>query len=255
MSQPLVLCYHAVAERWTGAIAVSPERLRSQLTSLLGKGYEAVTFSTLVLGETPRRALAITFDDGFCSVFDRARPIMEDLGIPGTVFVPAGLIGQPGPMRWPGIDKWLGTEFENELTPMTWDQLRTLQDAGWEVGSHTVSHPRLTELDDEALADQLVNSRERCSRELGRPCRTLAYPYGNEDQRVQEAARDAGYAAAASLSPGPLNHLCWPRTGIYSVDGDLRFRIKSSAKLMTLRGTAVGRALNWFWRIADPRRS
>jgi peptidoglycan/xylan/chitin deacetylase (PgdA/CDA1 family) len=245
MTRPLVLYYHAVSDRWPAPLAVSPDRLRTQLEYLRGQGYEGVTFSQLVAGDRPRRAMAVTFDDGYRSVFDRALPLLSELGMTGTVFVPTGLTGVSEPMSWRGIEQWVGTPFEDELMPLSWDQARALRDAGWEIGSHTVSHARLPDLGHAAVVRELVDSRERLARELGVPCRTLAYPYGAQDRRVREAAREAGYAAAAGVRVGPLDPYCWPRVGAYAHDVPWRFRLKVSPMTRTFRATRVGRGLDW----------
>src|SRR5439155_25811028 len=104
-----------------------------------------------------------------------------------------------GPMSWPGISQWVRTEHEEELRCLSWDQLRHLADDGWEVGSHTRSHPRLPELDDVALAEELAASRTRCEERLGRACPSIAYPYGAVDERVVDAAGRAGYRFGFSL--------------------------------------------------------
>ena len=93
-----------------------------------------------------------------------------------------------------------------------------------EIGSHTASHPRLTQLGDAELHRELSESRERIADELGRPCRYLAYPYGDEDRRVRAAARHAGYEAAFAL-PGPtapMDTFGIPRLGIWRKDHLLR---------------------------------
>ena len=74
---------------------------------------------------------------------------------------------------------------------------------------------------------------------LGRPCTTLAYPYGDYDERVVAAAGAAGYAAAGTL-PARLHgvrELAWPRVGIYHVDDERRFRMKVSRTMRRLRGS------------------
>lgn len=248
MSRPLVLCYHGVSDRWPSSLAVSPDRLRIQLEYLRGQGYEAVTFSQLVAGDRPRRAMAVTFDDGYRSVFDRALPVLSELEMTGTVFVPTGLTGLSKPMSWRGIEQWLGTPFQDELMPLSWDQARALQEVGWEVGSHTVTHARLPDLGHAAVVSELVESREECSHELGTPCQTLAYPYGAQDRRVREAAREAGYAAAAGVRVGAFDPYCWPRVGAYPHDVPWRFRLKTSPSLRTFRASRVGRGLDWLRR-------
>lgn len=92
-----------------------------------------------------KKTLAITFDDCFCSVLEIAFPILERMDLPGTVFVPTAFAGRPRPMSWGGnIDCWLGGPHEHELLPMSWEELGALARSGWEIGSHTRSHPRLT---------------------------------------------------------------------------------------------------------------
>ena len=144
--------------------------------------------------------------------------------------MPTDYIGTGEPMRWPGIDQWYGGPHEAELLPMTWSELAMLADAGWEVGSHTRSHPRLTQLDDTSLQDELRGSRTACEQQLSRPCRTLAYPYGDHDRRVVAAARAAGYEAACTLPEDfrTDDALRTPRVGIYQRDSVTIFRLKTS---------------------------
>jgi peptidoglycan/xylan/chitin deacetylase (PgdA/CDA1 family) len=243
MAAPLVLCYHAVSPDWPADLSVTPEDLRSQLEHLVRRGYRGVTFAEVATGNNASKAVAVTFDDGYRSVYDLAFPILEDLGLPGTVFVPAAHVGQSHPMSWPGIERWVGTPYEGELDCMSWDQLRELADHGWEVGSHTLSHPRLPELDDATLQRELTESREICADQMGKPCGTLAYPYGADDERVRVATRDAGYEAAAVLRLGEPSRFSWPRVGIYSLDGAVRFRFKVSPAVRRVRSTSVGRTL------------
>jgi peptidoglycan/xylan/chitin deacetylase (PgdA/CDA1 family) len=182
----------------------------------------------------------VTFDDGFRSVYDHARPILDQLGIPATVFVPTALMGQSSPMSWPGIDGWQGTPYEDQLRGMGWDELQQLRDAGWEIGSHGQTHPNLPQLGQQALGAELTGSRETLELELGEPCRTLAYPYGAHDARVRESVREAGYEAAATLRPGRPDPLRWPRVGVYPVDSLRRFRIKVLPSVRRLRATGLG---------------
>ncbi len=140
-------------------------------------------------------------------------------------------------MSWPGIDGWMGGPHENELRCMSWDQLRGLADEGWEIGSHTHSHPRLPALSDEDLHRELTLSREICAQRLDRPCTSLAYPFGEHDERVVRAAGAAGYSAAGTL-PGrlhPPEPLRWPRAGVYHLDTRLRFAAKTSRLVRRLR--------------------
>src|SRR3954451_5696930 len=195
-------------------MSVTPERFEQQLRLLVGRGYRGATFAEAATAAPYRRTLAVTFDDGLRSVLERAFPLLEQLGLPATVFVPTDLVGVKEPLSWGGVERWGGGSYEQELHPLDWDELRRLHAAGWEIGSHTRTHARLTPLDDALLADELAGSRERLSAELGAPCRTLAYPFGEADERVIAAAGAAGYDAACGL-PTSFRRTCalaWPRT-------------------------------------------
>ncbi len=241
MSDVLVICYHAVSERWTARLSITPKLLEGQLRWLLDRGYRGTTFTQAVTAPPSGRTVAVTFDDAFLSVYEQAYPILARLGLPATVFVPTSLIGTGEPMAWPGIDEWLGGPYESELVGMSWQQASELADGGWEIGSHTRTHPHLTELDGETLVKELEGSRDQLEQRLGRPCPSLAYPYGDVDERVAQAASQAGYRTAAGLpgrpeSPDPLR---WPREGIYWYDDIPKFRRKVALPLRRLRASRL----------------
>lgn len=236
MSDVLVLCYHAVSDSWPSPLAVRPAQLEAQVSRLLARGYRATTFREAVLAPPADLTLAITFDDACRSVHELAWPVLADLGVLGSVYAPTAFVGRDEPMSWPGIDEWVGGPHERELLPMSWEQLGALADGGWEVGSHTRSHPHLTRLDESDLAEELRSSREMCEQRLGRPCDTIAYPYGYVDQRVAAAAEAAGYRAGGAVaSPRPPRPLDWPRVGIWRGDGRWRVAAKVAAPVRRLR--------------------
>lgn len=249
MSDVLTLCYHAVADRWPAALSVTPEAFESQIRLLVERGYRGATLHDAVNDPPSARTVVVTFDDAYRSVYERARPILSRFGYPATVFTVTSFAGSDEPMTWPGIDGWLGGPYEPELAPMSWEELEQLAGAGWEVGSHTHTHPRLTTLGDAELAEELSRSRETCTEHMGRPCNSLAYPYGDYDERVIAAAERAGYDAAATLNarlPRPES-LRWPRVGVYHADDMHRFRAKVSPSVRKLRATRV-------WALVEPER-
>ncbi len=233
----LVLCYHGLSSNWPSSLAVTPENFRKQIELVLHRGYRGATFSEVVPTPQYEKTVAITFDDSYRSVFEHALPILAEHGLPATVFVPTGHVGADGPMTWRGIEEWLDGPHASELVPMSWDELRTLSNAGWEIGSHTVTHPRLTRLAESSLFEELEESRKHCEVNLGRDCLSLAYPYGDFDDRVISAARSAGYLTAATLPRRfeGKNPLAWSRVGIYRTDGPLMYRLKISAAVRRLR--------------------
>jgi peptidoglycan/xylan/chitin deacetylase (PgdA/CDA1 family) len=233
----LVLCYHAVSDDWPVPWAITTLQLRAQLKLLVERGYRGRTFHDAVTSTSAGPTLVVTFDDAFSSVIDRAHPILSSLGLPATVFAVTDFADSGRALEWPGMEGWRGGAYDAETRGLSWQDLEHLADAGWEIGSHTRTHPRLTQVADDVLANELGQSREACERALGRPCRSLAYPYGDVDLRVTAAAAAAGYEAAATLPFGLSRPtaLAWPRIGVYSKDSLRRFGLKVSPTIRRLR--------------------
>lgn len=233
MSDVLVLCYHAVSSRWPASMAVTPEALEEQLAHVVAHGYRGATFADAVLAPPWPRTVAVTFDDAFRSVLTDARPILDRLGLPGTVFVPTSFVESRGPLLWRELERWSQGPYEEDLQPLRWDELGDLDEAGWEIGSHAVSHRPLTLLTTEEAGWELEESRELIEERLGITCRSVAYPYGDVDDGVAAAAREAGYEAGAGLGrwPGERGMLRSPRVGVYRRDTLRRFSIKASPTL------------------------
>jgi peptidoglycan/xylan/chitin deacetylase (PgdA/CDA1 family) len=236
------LCYHAISASWTSPISVTPDQFAAQIELLARRGYRAVTFSEAV-AEPGRRVVAITFDDGYRSVLELAKPILDHYGMPATVFVVTSFVGTDRPVKWPGVDHLHGAIGEAELVPMGWPQLAELAGSGWEIGSHTRTHAYLPGLGDEQLVDELGGSMRDCEEAIGMQCRSLSYPYGDYDERAVSAARRCGYGAAGTLMPALLGHgepLAAPRIGIYQGDDGGRFRRKVSRTVLGFRSSRAG---------------
>lgn len=223
--EPLVLCYHAVSSNWRHGLSVELAELERQLETFLAQGYRPAGVDEVLGGAG--KLIHVTFDDAYRSVAS-ALPVLDRLGVAASVFACAGYADEGRPLDVPELAEQ-ARRYPGELATMDWAGLRRLAEQGVEVGSHTVSHPHLTELSDARLADELRESRRRIAAELGRPCRLLAYPYGEQDERVRAAARAAGYEAAFAL-PGRVrtpDRFALPRVGIWRKDTALRVRLKS----------------------------
>jgi peptidoglycan/xylan/chitin deacetylase (PgdA/CDA1 family) len=84
---------------------------------------------------------------------------------------------------------------------LTWDQAREMNDAGVEIGSHTVSHPLLTYEDAASVEWELMRSKQTLEEKLGKKIRAFAYPNGDWSERVREQAAKAGYGCAFTTQP------------------------------------------------------
>jgi peptidoglycan/xylan/chitin deacetylase (PgdA/CDA1 family)/glycosyltransferase involved in cell wall biosynthesis len=227
----LVLCYHAVSDRWRSPLAVTTRSLEAQLGALVRRGYRGALFTEAVTTPTLGKTLVVTFDDAYRSIRELALPVLESLGLPATVFAPTNYLGGGQVATWPLMEHYVRSGGPEELTVMSWEQLAELQARGWEIGSHSLSHPDLTSLDDDSLVAELAESKRLCEERLSGPCRSIAFPFGSTDTRVMAATGAAGYEAAAGLPmrrfhvPLTLN---WPRVGIYGSDPRWRFELKVS---------------------------
>lgn len=237
MSETIVLCYHALSDDWDAPLSVKPALFEQQIELLLKRGYRGRTFSEAALSPDRGKTLVVSFDDGFRSVAERALPVLERLGLPATIFAVSSFARRGDPLVWEGIDQWGGGRHDAELASLDWAGFRDLQSAGWEVGSHTVTHPHLTRVEGRDLARELAESRQEVSDAMGRECRAIAYPYGDVDAAVVEATAEAGYTAGAAL-PGRWHRprrLEWPRVGVYHDDDLSRFKLKVSRAVRAAR--------------------
>ena len=238
MGDVLVLGYHLVDPACDDEMSVPPTRLREQVVALLDRGYQPRTWTQAVAAPADGPPLlAVTFDDAFAGTYRHAAPVLAELGVVATAFVPTALVTAGRPLSWPGLERHALTE--RQRTPATWSQLRELAGEGWEVGSHSRTHPRLDLCHDALLADELQGSAAECEDHLQRACTALAYPFGAAGPRVVRAAAAAGYRSAALLgcqdrvaSTGDgvpaLRSLTLPRVGVYHGDTRLRLRLKVS---------------------------
>lgn len=244
-----ILCYHAVSEDWPNVAAIDQTTLERQVGHLLKRGYRPRTLSQAFSSGARGRSLVVTFDDAFRSVLERGLPVLERLGVPATLFVPTDFAAEAAPLTWSSLAQWQGGPHEEELRCMSWEEVRRLAAAGWEVGSHTCSHPRLTEIGAEGAAAELTRSRAACEEALQRPCPTFAYPFGAHDDEVVEATREAGYELAVTLGDRLLeprvrdDRLRLSREGIYRGTGWPQFLAATSPALGRVRVSRGFRAL------------
>lgn len=248
MSETVALCYHGVSPTWPDAMAVTQQQLHAQVAWFVRRGYRPVSVREAALEPARERRVVITFDDALRSVHALALPVLERLGAIATVYAPSVPIAAGAPMAWPEVARHLATEHAQELEPMTVAQLRDLAARGWEVGSHTRTHPWLPRIGDDALAHELSGSKRELESLLQQEIETLAYPFGAHDERVAAATAAAGYAAAVTLPvrvpewprrPTAQERMTLPRIGVYHVDGWRRFRVKVARPVRRLRASPL----------------
>jgi peptidoglycan/xylan/chitin deacetylase (PgdA/CDA1 family) len=246
-SDLVILCYHAVSDDWPNVGAVEPRLLDRQVRYLLRRRYRPLTLSQACSSPPQGRAFVVTFDDAFHSVLVRGLPVLEALGVKASVFVPTDFASEAASMTWSTLGQWVGTPHEAELRCMSWDDLRRLAGRGWEIGSHTCSHPKLTEMAPGEVAGELSRSKQACEEEVQRDCASFAYPFGAHDREVVDLVDGAGYGAAVTLGErllGPRRRrrpLELSREGIYRTTRWPQFLAATSPALGRLRGSRLFR--------------
>jgi peptidoglycan/xylan/chitin deacetylase (PgdA/CDA1 family) len=180
-----ILLYHHIgfSQAEDSAYYVSPEAFDQQMNILYQWGYRTVSVELLARAiqegaEMPPKPILLTFDDGSATTYSTALPIMQRYGFTGVSYIVYYTIGL--------------THYMNV------DQIRALHAAGWEIGSHSLSHKDLT-IPPYRQEDEIVQSRRMLATRLGVPILSFAYPFGAYDESSLGYVRFAGYTAAMGL--------------------------------------------------------
>jgi peptidoglycan/xylan/chitin deacetylase (PgdA/CDA1 family) len=184
-----VLMYHSISQT-DNYYAVAPHMFAQHMRYLKAQYcpvrlLEVAEFVT-GQGTLPDRAMAVTFDDGYVDFLTNAFPILEQYGIPATLFVCAGKVERQA----------LG----NHLPLLRWDQIRTLQHSGLiEIGSHALTHQALTHLFLKEATTEIAVSRAIIGHQCGISPDCFAYPKGQFNPAVVQLVEQASYQAAVTV--------------------------------------------------------
>lgn len=198
-----ILMYHKVEPlpAVPGYLAnyVFPDQFEEQIAALDSWGFTTITlaeWAEIRAGrrKSPGRPIALTFDDGYKSVYENAWPLLRARKMNATVFLVTDFIGQ--------MNFWDRDQPQQLL--LNRDEIAEMSASGISFGSHTCTHRPLTGLSEAEVLDELARSREALESLLGQPVTTLAYPYNKQNGMVRAAAKRAGYRAA-TLGRGRLN--------------------------------------------------
>lgn len=195
-SRKVVLLYHAVGP---GPWAMASNHFEQQMEWLAGAA-RVVHLAALLRSEpAPGWEVAITFDDGYCSVHEGAFPVLKALALPATVYLNTGWIGDSvARTSEPESGHYRGETF------MRWSDVEALARAGWTLGSHGADHLDLTRAPADVCTQQLVGSRDEIERRLGVGCTHFAYTWGRSNRRLRALVAQCGYRYAAGGVHGPV---------------------------------------------------
>jgi peptidoglycan/xylan/chitin deacetylase (PgdA/CDA1 family) len=186
----LILNYHKV-DNMNISLSVLPKDFDAQMAYLKENGYHTISpgelYASLTEGtELPDKPVLITFDDGYADNYIYAYPILQKYDFKGTIFV---------------ITSFMGTQ-KNYLT---WEQAREMEAHGISIESHTVTHKSLTELSDDQLRAELVNSKKTIEEKLNKQVEFLAYPTGTYNLHIAQIVKEAGYKGAFTIKYGNVD--------------------------------------------------
>lgn len=177
-----ILTFHALDDQ-PSVISFSPDVFERGIAMLRARGFRAIDLiegaERLRRGAAlPERSFAITFDDGYQSVYDVGFPILERYGMIATVFLIAG--------DAPPIDSDARLPSLNGRAMLSWREIREMQRAEFRFGAHTLTHPDLTRLPHAQAQREILESKARVEDALGAQVTCFAYPFGRHDQRSRE---------------------------------------------------------------------
>jgi len=184
-----ILMYHHIAPAPAGvrlpSLWVTPAAFAAHVRGLQRAGYHAVTLGRVWDAwnggaPLPRRPVVLSFDDGYADQVRSALPVLRRAGWPGSLSLALSFVPDMG-----GVPA-----------------VRRLLAAGWELVSHSLTHPDLTAVGGARLRDEVAGSRTRIRELFGVAPRFFCYPSGHVDATVVAAVRRAGYVAATTTRAG-----------------------------------------------------
>ena len=243
VSQVPILLYHSIAEYAEPRVArffLPPRDFRRHMDYLAENRYRTMTLSLLVDAwrsgsPLPDKSVVLTFDDGFADFYTDAVPALLEHNFTATLYVATGFIA--------GKSGWLTSCGEGMRPMLSWQMLQEVSALGFEVGSHSHSHPELDRCPTSTIAREITESKHVLEDRLGVSVRTFAYPFGFWNKRVRAIAANAGFQTAVQVAGLPYRRtddvLTIPRLVVnrWTTESDL-------ADLLAARSSGASRAFS-----------
>ncbi len=145
--------------------------------------------------EFPQKAVAITFDDGYRDFYEHGMPVLKRYGFKATMFVTTSFVGDQR------------VSFR-DVECMTWSEIREVHSAGIDIGSHTVTHPKLHLIETKRIGPELRDSKAALEDRLGSSVDTFSYPFAFPEHNLPfrnmltSLMQEQGYRAGVSTILG-----------------------------------------------------
>lgn len=227
-----IIMYHRFGESNLPSTNIQLDVFDAHLQTIRDEGWTVLPLAEIVSklksGETlPDKALAITIDDAFSSVYAEAFPRLQAYDYPFTIFVATQSIDR-------GLNGYA-----------SWDQIREMQAAGVEIGSQSHTHPHMHRLSADQVRQEINTSNTRFYEELGERPRFFAYPYGEYSSEVRDIIKASGFEAAFGQASGvahaSIDAFEWPRFAFNENYGDInRLTLAVEAKALPISDITNG---------------
>lgn len=195
-------------------LSFSPKKLEEFLKYFKENNIETLTFWDLKKiidkkQEFPKKAVLLTFDDGYSSHYQNAFPLLKKYGMKGIFFI-------------------ISNRPDNDANYATWKEIKEMSDEGQEIGSHTVSHFDLRTLSEKKIVYELEESKKAIEAKIAKSVISFCYPSGQYDKRAIEVAKK-NYLFARTTKQGNYFSMknryeistfrIFPETGLSSLEG------------------------------------
>ena len=202
---PGILTYHHVGARPRGVrlkgLYVSAKLFAEQMGELKHEGYGTDTYAKVSSKELQPKRVFLTFDDGFSDVFENALPVLRQHGFCSIQFLVADLLGK--------TSEWQKSSGEVPGKLMDKSQIKDWLASGQEIGSHTLTHPRLTQIAPSEAREEIAASKKKLEDNFDGPVEHFCYPYGDWNEEIRDIVQNAGYKSA-----------CITKFGVRAADAD-----------------------------------
>lgn len=183
-------------------IEITPEYLEGLILRYRDKGYRFISIDEVahILAQHKQRPksekfVCITLDDGYADNHEYAYPIFKKYNTPFAIYVTTGFVEGTAPMWW----------YDTPPKMLKWEQIRTLDnDPLCTIGIHTVTHPRLTEIDNEEVLSEIKESKNILEQHLEHMLCHFSYPHGSYDAAVRKAVEDENIRSAVLVWGGKV---------------------------------------------------
>jgi len=194
-----ILTYHKLGKRPRGVrvrkLYVSADLFVQQLAELRAAGFTTITLSQVPSAlANPQQQLVLTFDDGFRNAAEHALPVLAANKLCAIQFLIAGLLGR--------ANEWELREGEARELLMDEAQVRDWLAAGHSIGSHSCTHPHLTQIPVAEARREIADSKKALEDRFGVAVEHFCYPYGEWNEAVRDLVAEAGYRTACTTEVG-----------------------------------------------------